>query len=41
MRIHIMDLTSKDYDPVKLEFDMEHSMACRYKIAKPELIENP
>ena len=39
LRIHISDISSKDYDPVELKLDEEHPS--RHKIAKTELIQTP
>ena len=41
MRIHIVDISSKDCDPAELKLDEEHEGPSRHRIDKTELIANP
>ena len=41
LRIHILDISSKDYDLVEFKLDDQHQDPSRHKTAKTELIENP
>ena len=41
VRFHILDISSKDYDPIELEFDEELLGPSRHKIVKTELIKSP
>ena len=41
LRIHILDISSKDYDPTELNLMRSIGAPNRHQIGKTELIENP